>query len=818
MYFPQNTALRAPVLALLCAASSLAQKPDVEALFETEVRPVLVKRCGMCHQAKNPSGGLALDTHAGFRKGGNSGEPAAAAIRKALAGASPFMKMPLGAPLPAPEMAALKRWLDAGAEWPAPRVSADAAGQSDPRDFWAFRPVRKPALPAVRNTAWPASGIDRFILATLEAKKLDPAPDADKRELLRRISFDLTGLPPSPADLASFLKDMSPNAYEKAVDRLLASPAYGERWGRHWMDVARYADTSGDTADYPIPQAFRYRDWVIRALNEDLSYRDFLRYQIAGDILAADETDATRYSDKTVATGFIALSHRFGNNKTDLHLTIEDTIDTLGRGVLGLTLRCARCHDHKFDPMSVQDYYGMYGIFASTRYPWAGASDSSFPSNMAFLSPDANVRAEAERRFNKLADYVRQINDNKYVPKPERERYAGLLKRIAEADAKGEDSGQLVRERDALLEKHKKFREFLVNGLDWLKAEADRMAADPLPCDVAFAVAEGDPKDAAIQRGGDPERPGKVVPRQFVEVAWNREIHPMDRASGGSGRLALANWLASDDNPLTRRVLVNRVWHYHFGRGIVATPDNFGHRGERPTHPELLDYLAAVFAEDGWSLKKLHRRIVLSRTYRMSSAWHSANAVKDPGNVYLWRHSPRRLDAESIRDAMLAVAGDLDRSPAGAHPFLPWWKKKWNLNSPFREVFEHNRRSVYLMTQRLFQHPFLELFDGANTNQTTAVRDSSQMATQALYLMNSPFVRDRAKSFAQRIREASPQDAGRIESAFSLAFGRSPRPSEEKAGLRFLEAFRKAQSAGEGTEWEAFAWSILTANEFFFTH
>jgi hypothetical protein len=477
---------------------------------------------------------------------------------------------------------------------------------------------------------------------------------------------------------------------------------------------------------------------------------------------------------------------------------------------MGLTLRCARCHDHKFDPMSVRDYYGLYGVFASTRYPWAGASDSSFPSDLAFLSPDAQVRTAAQQRFRQLADYVRQINDNKYVPKPERERYAGVMKRLADAKAAGADTSALEKERDEILAKHAKFREFLVNGIDWLKAERDRLAKQPAPCEASFAVSEGEAKDAPIQLGGDPERPGKTVPRQFVEVAWNPEAHPV---TGGSGRLALANWLADDRHPLTRRVFVNRVWQWHFGRGIVATPDNFGHRGEAPTHPELLDYLAAVFAEDGWSVKALHRRILLSRTYQLSSGWVTENGDKDPASVYLWRYPARRLDAEAIRDSMLAVSGDLDLAPPGPHPFLPWWQKKWNLNSPFHEVFEHNHRSVYLMTQRLFQHPFLELFDGADTNQTTSVRDRSQMATQALYLMNSAFVRARAQSFGRRIQQAATEDRERVEFAFETAYGRPARPGEIQASLEFLRKFKTPEIA-----WSALAWSLMSSNEFFFVH
>ncbi len=794
-----------PYFILLIAPVAAA---DPETTFETEVRPVVAKRCVGCHNAKTASGGLALDSANGFRTGGSSGVATAEAIRKALEGVKPFVKMPMGTKLPDAEAQVLTKWLTDGAFWPEPAPQAKAVDKA--RDFWSFQPVKDPARPAVRNRAWVRNEIDEFVLAKLEAEGLQPAPDADRRTLLRRVYFDLTGLPPTPEETRAFMADASPGAYAKLVDRLLASPRYGERWARHWLDVARYADTSGDTADYPIPQAYRYRDWVIRAFNQDLPFNEFLRYQLAGDLLAKTESDPEKYADKTVATGFIALSRRFGNNKRDLHLTIEDTIDTVGRGVMGLTLRCARCHDHKFDPMSVRDYYGMYGIFASTRYPWAGASDSSFPSDLVFLSPDAQVRAAAEKRFKQLADWVRQLNDIKYVPKPDRDRFSALTKQIQE----GKDVEAAQREQQELLKKHAKFRDWLLMGPEKLTAERNRLAKEPAPCPEAFAVTEGEPKDVAIQRGGDPERLGKLVPRQFVEVAWNGSTHAIEEKS--SGRLQLADWLADPAHPLVRRVWVNRVWYWTFGRGLVATPDNFGHRGERPTHPELLDYLASALAKDGWSTKALHRRILLSHTYQLSSSWVTANVDKDPTAVYLWRYPARRLEAEPIRDAMLAVSGELDLSEAGPHPFANWWEKKWNLNSPFKEVFDHRRRSVYLMTQRLFPHPFYELFDGPDTNQTTPLRDRSQMATQALYLMNSPFVAERSAAFAKRLRAASDNEAERIGLAFELAYARQPRPSELKASREFLARYRAA--ADDEAAWRALAWSVLSANEFFFVH
>jgi hypothetical protein len=783
-------------------------QPDAESVFESQVRPLLVKRCAACHSAKLRSGGLALDSREAWLKGGDSGTPAAQAVIKAVRGEQPFKRMPFGGQLAAEEIQVLERWVAGGAQWPA----SPEAAEKKKDEIWSFQPVRPVTPPTVRDTSWPRTDIDRFILAKLEEKGMKPAPDADKRTLVRRVFLDLTGLPPTAEDVRAFVSDTSPNAYAALVDRLLTSPRYGERWGRHWLDVARYADTSGDAADYPIPQAYLYRDWVIQAFNQDLPYNEFLRYQLAGDILAREESDPARYKDKLVATGFIALAHRFGNKKGDLHLTIEDTIDTLGRGVLGLTLRCARCHDHKFDPMSVNDYYGMYGIFASTRYPWAGASDSAYPANWQPLSPDPGVRAAAVRQFEQLVSYVHQINDNKYVPKPVRERWAELMKGIAEAEKSGSDTAALVKERDGILKKYAEYRDFIVHGLDWLKQERDRLGKQPLPCELAFAVSEGEPRDAAIQRGGDPARPGKVVARQFVESVWADGAHPIQ---AGSGRLQLADWIVDPHHPLTRRVFVNRVWQWHFGRGIVGTPDNFGHRGEAPTHPELLDYLATAFQQDRWSLKALHRRILMSRVYQLSSEQVRANSEQDPAAAFLWRFPPRRLDAESIRDSMLAVSGDLDLSPAGPHPIAPWWQKKWNLNGPFHEVYEHNHRTVYLITQRLFPQPYLELFDGADTNQTTAVRDRSNLATQALYLLNSPFVAARAASFGKRIEAAAAGDDDRIRYGFETAYGRLPRESELRDTAAFLKRYQSIHD-GSTSAWTALARALLSSNEFFF--
>ncbi|HEY8505692.1 MAG TPA: DUF1549 and DUF1553 domain-containing protein, partial [Gemmataceae bacterium] len=507
----------------------------------------------------------------------------------------------------------------AAAQPPEPREGPQAAAEAAQRltveaakDFWSFRPVREPEVPPVRDASWPLTPIDRFLLARLEERGLRPVGDADRRTLIRRATFDLTGLPPSPEEVDAFVRDPDPlpQAFGKVVERLLASPHYGERWGRHWMDLVRYADTAGDNSDYPVPQLYRYRNYVIDSFNRDKPYDRFLREQVAGDLLPA-ATPAER-DEQVVATGYVALARRFGSvvEGYPWHLTIEDTIDNLGRTVLGLTVNCARCHDHKFDPISQKDYYALYGIFESTRYPWPGIELDKKPRDLVPLA-----------------------------------------------------------------------------------------SADHDPPGLAYAVADKpEVGDAKLQIQGDPKRPGETVPRGFLEVLGGQELPPGEAAKS-SGRLQLARWLTDPANPLTARVMANRVWHYHFGKGIVKTPSDFGVRGAPPTHPELLDWLAARFVAGGWSVKELHRLILRSRAYMLSAAESAENLAADPDNDLHWRFDRRRLDAETIRDTLLALGGNLDRSVTpGPHPFPP--AEKWNFTQhyPFKDDYPTDRRSVYLMT------------------------------------------------------------------------------------------------------------------------
>jgi hypothetical protein len=623
------------------------------------------------------------------------------------------------------------------------------------------------------------------VAAKHREKGLKPVALADRGTLLRRVYFDLVGLPSTPEETSAFLADDSPEALARVVERLLTSPHYGERWGRHWMDVVRYADTAGDNADYPVPEAALYRDYIVAAFNGDKPYDQFVREQVAGDILARSGP-REKLAERVIATGFIALSRRYATAPYELmHLTLEDTIETTGRAFLGLTLRCARCHDHKFDPVTTRDYYALYGIFASTNYPYTGSEE-----------------------FHSM--------------KKPRQQFVPLVAGD-EAAPRIRSGSERSRRLEARIEKLEKVKPKDDPALNRLRSELVTLQRHGLAADLptAYAVSEGKPVQAAVQRGGEPADPGPVVPRGVI--AFLAGPSPRKFPEDASGRLQLAEWLASPDNPLAARVMVNRVWQHHFGRGIVATPSNFGVRGEEPTHPELLDWLARRFVESGWSVKSLHRLIVLSKTYQLSSADDPSAAAHDPANRWLWRHERQRLDAESIRDAMLAVSGRLALSKPPPHPFPPIDQWNWTQHNAFKAVYPSRHRSVYLMTQRLQRHPFLGLFDGPDTNHSTDVRSSSTVPLQALYLMNNPSVREQAEAFAGRLIASSSDPAERIDLAHRLAWGRPPLPAESDRALEFVSRYvselSRTGAPSERVEpeaWTSFARVMLTANEFLY--
>jgi len=798
-------------LVLHCAAycspvsASDAPAEGIE-FFEKRVRPVLVSQCYACHskESKKQKGGLWLDTREDLLKGGDSGpalvpgDPEKSLLIRAIRHADGELRMPPKEKLSPTEIADLAAWVKMGAPDPRKAMAKDpakvAGGMSleEGRKFWSFQPVKDSPPPKVRDATWPRTAVDHFILARLEGAGVTPAPVADKRTLLRRVTFDLTGLPPTPQEMDAFLADTTPQAFEKVVDRLLASPRYGERWGRHWLDVARYADTCGNASDYPVPQAHLYRDWVIGAFNRDMPYDQFLREQIAGDLMPGE--DGAR-SERITATGYLASARRFGGDRMgEHHLTLEDTIDNVGRTVLGVSIACARCHDHKFDPFTTSDYYGLYGIFSSTRYPFPGAEVGREQQDFVPLLPPGEIEK---------------------LLKPHREKIAAIETKVkkleaAEAEAKKAPDGP---------DKKSRLDSAAKALADAKKERATVQAAAPI-IPNAYAVAEAKPANAKIHIRGDPKRLGEEVPRHFPAILGG-QVLPKDTAS--SGRLQLAGWLTDPKNPLTARVMVNRIWQHHFGRGIVETPNDFGKQGKAPTHPELLDYLASRFIESGWSIKALHKLILLSKTWQLANSEVPESVKLDPNNELFWRFTRRRLDAESIRDALLFVSAALEESPAGPHPFPP--PKSWSFtqHAPFVAVYETRQRSIYLMQQRLRKHPYLALFDGADPSSSTGARLLSTTPLQALYLMNDPLVHDMAAKFAGRLKSAGPEPTARLALAHQLAFGRLPMREEEQECFEFLQRYRERLTAlktpageVEARTWAAFSRALLCANEFVF--
>jgi hypothetical protein len=1219
---------------LLCGDESPAAA-KTEAWFEQRIRPVLAGVCFGCHGGERVSGGLRVDSRQGLLTGGDSGaaidlaQPAASLLLKAVAREPDVSAMPpaADAALSADQIRDIQEWIAAGAFWP------EKAGGFEVQRHWAFQPLAAASVPDAAGTAWVRTPVDAFVLNRMQQSGAAPTQPADRRTLIRRVAFDLTGLPPTPAEVTAFLEDRTPDAFSKVVDRLLASPAYGEKWGRHWLDLVRYADTAGETADYPIPSAWRYRNYVIDALNADLPYDQFVREQVAGDLLAAANPD-DRFAARTVATGFLALSRRFGFDSENYHhLTIQDTIDTVGQTFLGLSLGCARCHDHKFDPISTRDYYGLYGIFDSSRYPFPGseqkqrvraltplcppeeaeavweaglqrtqqltsqlaaaqqpipsavlrlttdldgdfelqapaaggsygvlvppwrytgsvsvtaaaqspfhnvypggsrgaaiaansgpwriwqavrsstnrsaapfslnldlritesggssnsaaaprltlasnshrqqltlffhagrllladgeagvqlgtwksgewfnlqltlqlstgaltgrigtpessldfqsslfpweaapdhlelASDAAEGSESAGLEVDhiavrqtqfapvsrefplpsetgagdsiaatareleqaigidgdlelqpaaglpvapwnpgpnsvVRLRAESQSPFNNhysggeqgfhvpsrseydgfgltIQHLPRDADGRIYAGfdfrvKPEsdqspgswryylghgpgnsaavelffsgdwlfcrdgeqirpvvelrpghwqqlqltldtanrrfsgrllaensRQEFAGLFSATWDGriDYSFIDSyGHIPGRRPALdadnfvltdrptemldssappatastaarRERIQQLRQKLneqQSATSSLTAELQRLLDEgPLP--LAFAMSEGTPEDARIHLRGEPTQPGETVPRGFISL-------PGDTATPctlqGSGRLELADWLVGAKSSLVARVMVNRIWQHHFGRGLVGTPNDFGVRGVPPTHPELLDWLAREFIREGWSIKAMHRLILNSAVWQQSSLDEtSLSGQLTDHKLLLVGFTRRRLTAEEVRDSILAVSGQLDRSPGRGHPFPAPFNWGYSQHAPFSDVYEHSRRSVYLMTTRLKRHPFLSLFDGADPNASTASRPGTTVPTQALFFLNDPLVHTAAKNWAEVLVQSESNDSARLRKAWQRALQRDPDPEELAEALAFLKSYRGQLPANTSAE------------------
>jgi mono/diheme cytochrome c family protein len=884
----------------LLAAGASSDQAGIE-FFEKHIRPIFVEHCYKCHSAdaEKIKGGFRLDTRAGVLKGGDTapaivpGDPEKSLLVKAVRYTNEDLQMPpqkSGGPLTPAQITDLEAWVKMGA--PDPRTGAPEA-QNPKRGasaHWAFKPVIKPAVPAVKNSKWPQTPVDNFILAKLEDKKLSPNPPADRRTLLRRVTFDLTGLPPSAQEVAAFESDISSDAWAKVVDRLLASPRYGERWGRYWLDIARYADTKGYVFEEErrYPYSYTYRDWVIRALNEDLPYDQFITQQIAADLLPLGE-------DKRplAALGFLTLGRRFLNNQADI---IDDRIDVVARGTMGLTVTCARCHDHKFDPIPTQDYYSLYGVFASCNEP----NDKPLLGTTAMPKQYDEYLAEKKKREDELKDFkaskmaealkklrsqvgdyllaaheARKSSDDGKIDSAARERkldppttrrwrrrlgetnqeteaifsawlgfaalpstnFAALAKDVsaslstnplnaavarafpaeappdtlkevaaryskifADVDQRWRDlqsrtngpaATALPEADDEALRQvlygsnspistdyddlHRQFDTPAQQKVRALKRKVDETdATHPGAPPRAMALVDNaTPTKPHVFKRGNANNPGEEVPRQFLEIVAGPQRKPFTH---GSGRLEMAQAIVSPENPLTARVFVNRVWMYHFGAPLVRTPSDFGLRSDPPTHPELLDYLAARFMADAWSIKKLHRLILLSSAYQQSSEENSKSVKIDSGNQWVWKMNRRRLDFESMRDTLLAVAGTIDLVAGGRAVDLT--------TEPFT-----SRRTVYGFVERQNLPGLFRTFDFASPDTTSPRRFATTVPQQALFLMNSPFVVLQAKQLLERAElNSAGSDEQKVQRLYEAAFQRAPAAAEIKLARVFLQA------------------------------
>lgn len=869
--------------------------------FEKRIRPVFAEHCYTCHSAasKSVKGGLRLDTRDGIAKGGASGKllvpgkPAESLLLKALRHEEPVESMPPDGKLPARQIADVEEWIRLGATVPESAAKAGTDLAAAAKTHWAFQPI----------PAWsPADSIDSIIQRKLAAAGLKPSPAADKRTLLRRVYIDLIGLPPTWDEVQAFEADPAPDAYAKAVDRLLASPRYGERWGRHWLDVARYADTKDGVLQYGEdrlrPFAYTYRDYVIRAWNEDIPFDRFVRDQLAADQMKLEPW-------RLAALGFLTLGRQFDNN---IHDVIDDRIDVVTRGLLGLTVSCARCHDHKFDPVPTVDYYSLYGVFSACEVPLV----------LPLLDPGVKGPADYEKKYAETIAGIRKMHDQQYslLLDAYRSRVEDYLLRVATTKtdpvetavfffsfAPDELRPPLVNRWRQYLAKHAKpghpifgpwaellampedqvlsrapeiLKKSSVNPLvlksllaQPLKSRSDvakaygsllkslyfrAKALPPAPMNAserellalfeepdgpgyfpknqaqklmsraeadafggmiqkldklavkepaaparAMALADlSDSRDPQVFIRGNPSLRGDTVPRQFISTLSAQDRKPF---ANGSGRLELADAILDERNPLTARVIVNRVWMHHFGEPLVDTPSDFGLRTARPLQHELLDYMAATLKADGWSLKKLHRRIVLSNTYRQSSRDLSVQRDKDPENRYFWRANRRRLDFETMRDSLLAASGRID--------FTMYGRATDIANNP-----TNRRRSVYGLVDRQSLPGVFRSFDFANPDQSIERRPVTTVPQQALFALNSPFIIEQAKSLADRPEVASPLDpSAKVRAIYRLALGREPGPSEMTPALAFVHGVK---TPAKLEPWAQLAQVILITNEFLF--
>lgn len=793
--------------------------------FERHIRPVLVEHCYKCHSAESDKlkGGLRLDTRQGTLLGGESGQagvtpgrPEASSIYTAMTWRDDAMQMPPKTRLPDEVVANFRKWIEMGAPDPREQTVPDLAGarrgidMDQGRQHWAFQKPRAAPPPILKDADWARSDIDRWVLAGLEQAGLKPAAEADRRTLIRRIAFDLTGLPPTPDEVAAYVSDASAQATERVIDQYLGSPRFGERWGRHWLDVARYAESSGKEVNLLYPHAWRYRDYVIDAFNRDKPYDQFLKEQIAGDLMPV--RDKRDQAEKIVATGFLAIGTKGHNNRDRRQFAmdlVDEQIDTVSQAMLGLTLACARCHDHKFDPVTQRDYYALAGIFLSseTLYGTHPQLQNLNPGTLIELDAAAQMTSGlANIAATEVAELRRRLDEARTAA--ETAKREALAARRAGGDAGG--AAQFLRVRA------------LRDRAAAIQADLDLFADDGTPRSLAIGVFDrARPVDSPLLVRGDLQQPAEVVPRGLVEVLCAKG-EPLN-IGAGSGRLDLAWFIASRDNPLTARVMANRIWLKLMGQGIVPTPDNFGVMGQKPTHPELLDHLALRFMDNGWSVKRLIREILLSRTYQMGSAHDAHSFAADPDNKLRWRMSPRRLEAEAIRDAMLAVSGTLDLYPVDGSPVARAGEGREGLLLLARELAAkpYPYRSVYLPIIRDQIPEVLSVFDFPDASLVNGERDATNVPAQSLFLLNHGQAVSAADAFARRVAEFDGEPLERLAHAYQLAFARPPTADELTAIRAFWQRFPQQLEGTAGSREKAqaaalaaFCQSLIASAEF----
>ena len=825
------------------AATAWAQSAGTE-LFEKEIRPVLVEKCYGCHSSKlkAPMGGLALDTRAGMRSGGNGGavivpgNPGASRLLKALSYNETDLRMPPTGKLPEEKIAAFEKWIAAGAPDPREDTAASAPAPAPKkgmpidigRKWWAFQPVLPLEEPRVRNSKWPRQKIDSYILAKLEENKLKPSPGADRRTLIERASLDLTGLRPTYEEVQAFVADKSPDAYERLIDRLLASPHYGERWGRYWLDVARYGEDNptSEATNPPYPFAWRYRDWVIKAINEDLPYNRFVKLQLAADQMRDVPRDDLR------ALGYLGAApiyHKDARLSRDVIETLytddwDERVDAVSRGILGLTVGCARCHDHKFDPILTKDYYALAGVFASTVAaprpladvgPQTEAEFMNAAQRLFFLSYVANLMrnepgSKPEEAAKKSAQYTQEmfkVRDSVSSLKQTNPQLWAYLDRLARAPkppdrpkpAAPAASGAPVpsgASKPANAAAARRFRRPGPSNDPFMQSVFDAgVWIDGSDPDLTRTVVKpGVARDMNILPHANVSAPGAVAPRAFLTVLSKGDT----TFHRGSGRIDLANDIFLDAAPLAARVIVNRVWGWHFGKPLVNTPSDFGTQGEKPSNPELLDDLAARFMTNGWSLKWLHREIMLSAAYMQSSHPRADAAGIDPTNKLLWRMNPRRLDIEAYRDNLLKATSSLDESVYGL---------SMDLDSP-----EDHRRTVYGRVSRGRLNTVLALYDFPDPTMSAPSRDLTTSPLQQLFVMNSPFIEERARDLV-KCAGNDTDTAAKVKMMYRRTLQRDPTPKEVDLALSYLNPSAEKHGASPDNMLEQYAQALLATNE-----